>query len=112
MDENSVIYTGTHDNDTTLGWYLSQDEKMKDIVRRYFEAGDEDIVYRFIRAALSSRSRYAIIPFQDVLGLDSSARMNVPSTCGTSNWSWRMSKGMLEDNNFGRLKYYIRMYNR
>ncbi len=112
VDENSVIYTGTHDNDTTLGWYLSQDEKMKDIVRRYFEAGDEDIVYRFIRAALSSRSRYAIIPFQDVLGLDSSARMNVPSTCGTSNWSWRMSKGMLEDNNFGRLKYYIRMYNR
>lgn len=112
VDENSVIYTGTHDNDTTLGWYLSQDGRMKDIVRRYFEAGDEDIVYRFIRAALSARSRYAIIPFQDVLGLGSDARMNVPSTCGSSNWSWRMSQGMLDDDNFGRLKYYIRMYNR
>ena len=112
VDENSVMYTGTHDNDTTLGWYLSQSDKMKDIVRRYYEAGDEDIVYRFIRAALSSRSRYAIIPFQDVLGLGSDARMNVPSTCGTSNWSWRMSQGMLDDDNFGRLKYYIRMYNR
>ena len=112
VDENSVIYTGTHDNDTTLGWYKSQSDKMKDIVRRYFECSDEDIVYRFIRAALSSRSRYAVIPFQDVLGLDSDARMNVPSTCGTSNWSWKMSQGMLDDDNFGRLRYYIRMYNR
>ena len=45
VDENSVIYTGTHDNDTTLGWYKSQSDKMKDIVRRYFECSDEDIVY-------------------------------------------------------------------
>ena len=112
VDENSVIYTGTHDNDTTLGWYMSQDDGMKDIVRRYFECGDEDIVYRFIRAALGSRSRYAIIPFQDVLGLGTDARMNVPSTCGTSNWSWKMTQSMLDDDNFGRLKYYIRMYAR
>ena len=112
VDENSVIYTGTHDNNTTLGWYLDLDDGMKDIVRRYFECGDDDIVYRFIRAALSSRSRYAVIPFQDVLGLDGSARMNVPSTCGSSNWSWRMSQAMLDDDNFGRLKYYIRMYDR
>ncbi len=112
VDENSVIYTGTHDNNTTLGWYLDLDDGMKDIVRRYFECGDDDIVYRFIRAALSSRSRYAVIPFQDVLGLDGSARMNVPSTCGSSNWSWRMSQEMLDGDNFGRLKYYIRMYDR
>lgn len=112
IDENSVTYTGTHDNDTTLGWYLSQDDRMKDIVRRYFEAGDEDIVYRFIRAALATRSRYVVIPAQDVMGLGAEARMNVPSTCGTSNWSWKMSQGMLDDDNFGRLKYYIRMYDR
>ena len=112
VDERSVIYTGTHDNDTTLGWYLSLDDGMKDIVRRYFECSDEDIVYRLIRAALSSRSRYAVIPAQDVMALGTEARMNVPSTCGTSNWSWKMSQGMLEDDNFGRLKYYIRMYNR
>ena len=112
VDERSVIYTGTHDNDTTLGWYLSLDDGMKDIVRRYFECSDEDIVYRLIRAALSSRSRYAVIPAQDVMALGTEARMNVPSTCGTSNWSWKMSQGMLEDDNFGRLKYYIRMYDR
>jgi len=108
----SVVYTGTHDNNTTLGWYKTLDDGTKDFVRRYLETGDEDVVYKLIRAALSSKARYAIIPLQDVLCLDEKARMNVPSTCGTSNWSWKMERSMLEDDNFGRFAYYINLYGR
>ncbi len=113
VGENSVMYTGTHDNNTTLGWYRSLGEKDKDYVRRYLETGDDDIVYKMIKAVLSSCARYAIIPAQDVLALDERARMNVPSTCGTSNWSWKMSEQMLSDeHNFGRFRYYIDLYGR
>lgn len=112
IDYNSVVYTGTHDNDTTLGWYQSLDEGLKDYVRRYFETGEDDIVYKIIRTCLMSRSKYAIIPMQDVLGLDSGARMNSPATCESSNWSWRMEEKYLSDEYFSRLSYYIKLYAR
>jgi len=108
----SAVYTGTHDNDTTLGWYNSLDEGTKDIVRRYLECDDSDIVYRFVRAALMTHAKYCVIPMQDVLALGSEARMNVPSTCGTSNWSWRMTEKMLADDNMGRMQYYVTMSGR
>ncbi len=108
----SVVYTGTHDNNTTLGWYDSLDDGTKDFVRRYLETGDDDVVYKLIKACLASKARYAIIPMQDVLCLDESARMNVPATCGTSNWSWKMSDSMLSEDNFGRFAYYINLYGR
>ena len=113
VEKRSVMYTGTHDNNTTLGWYRSLGDKDKDYVRRYLETDDGGIVYKMIRAVLSSTAAYAIIPVQDVIALDENARMNVPSTCGTSNWSWKMSSEMLADeNNFSGLKYYIDLYGR
>jgi 4-alpha-glucanotransferase len=95
-DRNCVVYTGTHDNDTTLGWYRSIDETERDLVRRYLARPDEDIVWDLIRAAYSSVARYAIIPMQDFLVLDTDARMNMPSTIG-GNWNWRMAPGAAND---------------
>ncbi|MBK5200259.1 MAG: 4-alpha-glucanotransferase [Spirochaetaceae bacterium] len=88
--ENSVVYTGTHDNDTTLGWYQKLDEKTKDAIRVYLECSDNEVPWELIRACLMSNSKWAIFPMQDILELDSSSRMNTPSTCGSFNWSWRL----------------------
>lgn len=97
IDENSVVYTGTHDNNTNVGWFRSLDWGTQDVVRRYLECDDDAVCYKLVRAALMCRSKWAICPMQDVLGLDESARMNVPSTCGSSNWSWKLSQEMLDD---------------
>jgi len=59
-----------------------------------------------------THAKYCVIPMQDVLALGSEARMNVPSTCGTSNWSWRMTEKMLADDNMGRMQYYVTMSGR
>jgi 4-alpha-glucanotransferase len=109
---NSVVYTGTHDNDTTLGWYRSSDEGTKDIIRRYFETAEDDVVYKIIRSALMTKAKYCIIPMQDILGLGTEARMNVPSTCGSSNWSWKMDKKYLDNSYFARFGYYTELYGR
>ena len=93
-EPNSVMYTGTHDNDTTLGWYncIRGDE------RRYAESyvGDDPMGkhWAFIRAAMTSPSRISVVPLQDVLGLASDCRMNVPSVSG-GNWIWRYLPGAL-----------------
>ena len=108
----SVAYTGTHDNNTTQGWYDSLDDGMKDYVRRYFECGDGEVLWRMIRSLMASPAMYAIFPMQDILGLGEKARMNVPSTCGTSNWSWRMSKADLTSPSFEGIKYYSHLYGR
>ena len=92
---DSVVYTGTHDNDTTVGWWNSiarQDEKVWAI--QYLGKVDDGIEWAFIRAAYTSVATLAVIPVQDVLGLDSDARMNIPSKPG-GNWTWRLHKGGL-----------------
>jgi 4-alpha-glucanotransferase len=89
---DSVAYTGTHDNDTTVGWYSSLGDEMKDLIRRYFSCGDDQAVWQLIRSVLSSVAQYAIVPMQDLLFLDSHARMNTPGTCGDPNWCWRALK--------------------
>ncbi|MEM7346112.1 MAG: 4-alpha-glucanotransferase [Chloroflexota bacterium] len=83
-----VVYTGTHDNDTTLGWYQARTDEEQDLIRRYLARSDDDIVWDFIRLAMASVAHFAIIPMQDTLNLDSDARMNTPSTLG-QNWMWR-----------------------
>ncbi len=91
---NCVVYTGTHDNDTTVGWYESLDAKDKDFANRYLNIRgeqEEQVPWEFIRAALASVADTAIIPLQDYLGLDTKARINMPSTTGT-NWKWRIGK--------------------
>lgn len=109
---NTVVYTGTHDNNTTRGWYNSISEREKDLVRRYFARPDNDIVWDFIREALSSVSNYAIIPMQDILDLNSESRMNTPSTLKDSNWSWRMLKEDMGKLINSRLEEMIKLYGR
>jgi len=88
----TVAYTGTHDNDTTKGWYRSLDERLRDMVRRYLACSDDQVVWHLMRAVLASGSRHVIIPIQDLLFLDSDARMNLPGTCGSHNWTWRVKQ--------------------
>ena len=97
FEENTVVYTGTHDNDTTAGWYLSRDEKVRDIVRRYCARDGHDIAWDLIRLALSSHAGFAVLPFQDLHSLGSEARMNTPSTVGAANWSWRCRADQIND---------------
>lgn len=94
IKENTVVYTGTHDNDTTLGWWQSQTEQTKNYVLNYLGKDNEfNIVYDLIQSCLDSKANTAIFPMQDFLGLGSEARMNVPGTLG-NNWKWRMKRNM------------------
>ncbi len=86
---DNVVYTGTHDNDTVLGWYQRVDEKERDFARRYLARDGHDISWDLIRTAWASVAVFALAPMQDFLSLDNRARMNYPSTLG-GNWSWRM----------------------
>ena len=108
---NSVVYTGTHDNDTTKGWYQKRTNEERDLIRRYMARPDDDIVWDFIRMAMASVSRYAIVPLQDVLNLDNDARMNTPSTLG-GNWTWRYRTEALNPWVSNRLKELVDLYGR
>nr|XP_009781309.1 PREDICTED: 4-alpha-glucanotransferase, chloroplastic/amyloplastic isoform X2 [Nicotiana sylvestris] len=89
-EQNQVVYTGTHDNDTTRGWWniLPQEEK-SNVLKYLSNIEEEQISWGLIEAAVSSVARIAIIPMQDVLGLGSESRMNIPAT-QFGNWSWRI----------------------
>ncbi|HEX9079493.1 MAG TPA: 4-alpha-glucanotransferase, partial [Desulfuromonadaceae bacterium] len=91
---NCVVYTGTHDNDTTLGWYDGLTPDRRRSVNDYLGAREGDIVTDMLRATLMSVANTAIIPFQDLLGLPGDARMNLPGTA-FGNWGWRFSWGMV-----------------
>lgn len=93
-EEQGVAYTGTHDNDTTLGWFRSLDEKTRRDVLDSTGGSDEDMPWPLIEAALGSRARLAVIPMQDFLALDSSHRMNRPGIA-EGNWTWRLEEGVL-----------------
>ena len=88
--QNSVAYTGTHDNDVVNGWYEKLSESEKELVSEYLNRRDEEkITEAMIRGIYSSVSDYAIVTMQDLLDKDATSRMNVPSTVG-GNWEWRM----------------------
>ena len=87
-EKNSVVYTGTHDNDTTRGWFASAGHETQHRARVYLGRDAHDASWDLIRLALSSVSDWAVVPLQDVLDLGSAARMNVPGQLG-GNWSWR-----------------------
>ncbi len=110
--KNCVVYTGTHDNDTTRGWYETVGRKDKSFARRYMQVkSGKDICDKMIRTALGSVADTAVIPMQDILGLGGEARMNVPSTLGT-NWKWRMKKDAINDELAARLLDMNRLYGR
>jgi len=89
-----VAYTGTHDNDTSAGWYISLSKENRRSVAAYFNCAERaspaDIVWAMIRSIVSSQAQYAIFPLQDLLGFDTEARFNTPSTCNNKNWSWQL----------------------
>ncbi len=88
VTSNTVMYTGTHDNNTTIGWYDSESEHVRDHVRRYLSVPGDDIAYDLIRAAIRSAANMAVVPLQDLMRLDASARLNTPGSAA-GNWQWR-----------------------
>jgi 4-alpha-glucanotransferase len=102
--KRSLAATGTHDNDTSRGWYDAIDNVgMKDWVHRYLQTNGQDIHWVMIRAVLHSPADTAIVPVQDLLGLGAEARMNRPGIA-TGNWVWRMSPGALTPEVLARLR--------
>jgi 4-alpha-glucanotransferase len=89
---NSVVYTGTHDNDTTVGWYRSLSPKQRRLVRSAVDGDGRHIAWSLITRAWEARPFLAVAPMQDLLGLGPEARMNTPGTTG-GNWAWRMTPG-------------------
>jgi 4-alpha-glucanotransferase len=113
--QNCVVYTGTHDNDTSAGWFAVKTDAKSRAERKsallYMGSNGTDAVWDFIRLALSSVADTAIVPMQDVLGLGSDARMNLPSTIG-NNWRWRMRENELKPELAKRLLGMSRLYGR
>lgn len=107
---NCICYTGTHDNDTSVGWYQNTSEKNRDKVRRYMNTDASSISWDFIRICLGSIARYAIFPVQDLLKLGSDARMNVPGTIG--NWCFRFREGQLDEGMAKGLKQMTELFGR
>ena len=111
-DKNCVVYTGTHDNDTTVGFLQNMPEKDKKFAKKYLgHKKDRKLCFEIIRAALSSCADTAIIPMQDYLELDSSARINTPSTLGC-NWKWRMDKDALDPKLAKKIYKMAKLYGR
>jgi 4-alpha-glucanotransferase len=106
-----VIYTGTHDNDTTLGWWNSAASHERRNAEAYVGRADDGIHWAFIRAAQSSAASLCIIPLQDVLGLGSDCRMNTPSLHG-GNWKWRYAPGQLGSEMAAKLALLAEMTDR
>jgi 4-alpha-glucanotransferase len=122
LEQGLAAYTGTHDNDTTVGWWTSAGagdstrsaedvEKERDFALRYLDARERPIHWAFIRALQASVAEIAVVPLQDVLGLGSEARMNVPARAG-GNWRWRYADGDLRDEDAARLRELAELFGR
>jgi 4-alpha-glucanotransferase len=119
---NVVVYTGTHDNDTTAGWFNSvagagsartaaQISSERNFCRKYLDSGGREIHWDFIRAVLASVADTVIVPLQDLLGLGSEARMNLPNST-QGNWSWRFKQDALSEDHSARLRDMTAIYGR
>ena len=109
---NSVVYTGTHDNSTVMGWYKGADVKSRAMCRRYLKPLPfEKLNKAFIRELYKSGAGLAIVPMQDVIGLDDRARMNIPSTLG-GNWKWRATKKQINSKGAEMLRDLAETYYR
>jgi len=108
---DSVTYTGTHDNDTTIGWYQTLDDNAKAHIAHYFGEPNQTMPWLLVQAALRSVSQLVIIPMQDLLSLDGEHRMNVPGTI-EGNWNWQFDWEMLDDQIVDRLKKLNELYGR
>lgn len=106
-----VCYTGTHDNDTTLGWWQTTSDVVRDHVRRYCATSGQDIVWDLIRAAFASVAGMAVVPLQDVLRLDGQTRMNTPGTA-FGNWRWRVRIQAFNSPLAQRVRELVALYGR
>ena len=119
FQQNVVVYTGTHDNDTAVGWFnikhstsdVTQSEREKESCLEYLRSDGKEINWDLIRAALASVANTALVPLQDVLGLGSEARMNLPSS-KEGNWNWRVKSEALTDEVAERLRQMTELYGR
>jgi len=120
--KNVVVYTGTHDNDTAVGWFRSvagegstrdaqQIEREREFCLKYLNTDGAEIHWAFIRAALASVANTAVVPLQDLLGLGTEARMNLPNTT-EGNWAWRYEAGALTEGISERLRELTELYGR
>jgi len=120
--KNVVVYTGTHDNDTAVGWFSSvagegstrdaqQIEREREFCLKYLDTDGAEIHWDFIRAAFASVANTALVPLQDVLGLGTEARMNLPNST-EGNWAWRFAAGALTDETATRLRELTELYGR
>lgn len=100
--ENSVVYTGTHDNDTTVGWFKAATKRERAFLCQYVGTDGKEIHWDLIRLAMHSVAAMSIFPFQDILGLDSVDRMNLPGTT-VGNWEWRFTWDQVQPEHAARL---------
>lgn len=107
-----VVYTGTHDNDTTVGWWQSASELERHFTRRYLNIDGQDISWELMRAAWASVANTAMTTTQDILRLGNQARMNLPGVSGPPNWCWRFQAGSLSQENAAQLREMTELYGR
>jgi 4-alpha-glucanotransferase len=104
--EHNVVYTGTHDNDTTVGWWESLDEDSRHRVRSVLSDPGEAMPWALVRLAMESTARLSVVPAQDVLGLGSESRMNIPGT-GRGNWTWQAPAGAFDSQLATRIRELV-----
>lgn len=112
--ENSVVYTGTHDNETLVGWFQCITDEERNMAREYVCdhcTPDEQMYWSFISTVMMSKSNLCIVPMQDYLGYGNECRINKPSTVGT-NWKWRVKKEELSEELMYKLRELARRYGR
>jgi 4-alpha-glucanotransferase len=110
-EPNTVVYTGTHDNNTTVGWFWGLADHERDYIRRYFPWVGHDVAWEMMRIAWSSVAATALVPLQDVLRLGTEARMNYPGK-PTGNWRWRFTDGQLTPGHLAGLADLTTLFSR
>lgn len=111
IEQNSVVYTGTHDNDTTLGWYNTIDDNVKKHFHDYIKNESPDMPFALIEMAFSTNAETAIVPMQDILALDGDCRINTPGTT-EGNWSWRFEWEQLTEDYQQQFKKLVKISGR
>ena len=110
-DVLNVVYTGTHDNDTTLGWWESVDEDVRTNTQRHLLRPDEPMPWALVRLAMASSTQLAVVPAQDLLELGSESRMNVPGSA-EGNWSWQADAGVFDEKLADRVRTLVEEHDR
>ncbi len=111
FEPDSVVYTGSHDNDTTLGWWHGADDRSRHHLREYLRSDGQQVHWDLIAAACASVADMAVFPLQDVLGLSGEHRMNLPGQAD-GNWSWRFTWSDVRPEHASRLRHHCQLYGR